>query len=144
MNNRFRHDFPNLGVEIDIPEDLTVRQYNPPPMETLNMGSGKFSPFRMVIDFDVFDRKQGDYGKRVKTPVILRVYFTKAEFDLAEEQLKLAFWNVKLDPPDWEDLQNQNTILFGQSQWTGLGISYFGYIEATHPNWGDPPIALGK
>lgn len=144
MTDGFRYDFPHLGVEIDVDEGLTIRQYNPPLMAALNMGSGKFKPYRMVIDFDVFDRKQGEYGKRVKTTVKLRVYFTKAEFDLSEQELKLAFWNVKLEEPDWEDLANQNIVTFGQPQWTGRGISYFGYIEAEHPDWGDPSIALGR
>jgi len=141
MNNRFRHDFPNFGVEIDIPEDLTIRQYNPPPMDTLKLGSEAFTPLRMVIDFDIFDRKE---GTRILSEVKLRVYFTEAEFIFTEGNLKLAFWNKKLNPPDWEDLQNQKTSSFGQPQWTGRGISYFGYIEATQPNWGDPPIALGR
>jgi hypothetical protein len=140
MTNGFRHDFPHLGVEIVVPEHLTIRQYNPPPMDKLKE-SDTFAPLRVVIDFDIFDREK---GARVKTEVNLRVYFTEAEYNITEGKLKLAFWNEKLKEPDWEDLANQNIVTFGQPQWTGRGISYFGYIDAKHPDWGDPSIALGR
>ena len=140
MQGGIRHDFPHLGVEIEIPDNLTVRQYNPPQMENLDLGSGTFTPFRMVIDFDVYDR-----GKKTQilSPVELRVYFTRAEYEHTNGSPKLAFWNEKLDPPDWEIIPSTPTV-FTNAQWTGRGISYFGYLEATHSNWGDPPLALGE
>ena len=143
MANGTIYKFPFLGVDITIPENLTLRLYTPPPLEIME-SKYKFDPKRMVIDFDVYDRAK---KKQVNPEVTLRVYFTKAERELAELHGKepgLAFWNEKGEDARWERITTTHIVKYRAPTWTGSGVSFDGYIEATHTNWGDPPIALGE
>ena len=95
-----------------------------------------FTPQRLVINLEFFDRDKLIFPETFDPPIKFQIYFTSVERAEAVKQpgrYPVAYWrNGK-----WNGIEVAEV-------YPVLSPSWAGYLEFEVSNWGDPTIALGS
>ena len=135
--------FADEGATLTVPEKhKKLRAVKRPvgKMADMKSKSGKFKPWRLVINFEMEDEDSpGTFVSKFDDPLELRVRFTKKDIkkaDEAKKPLRLGYW----DGSDW--------VIFGVKkhkfeQVSDADAASGGELVVQLSQWADPPIGIG-
>jgi hypothetical protein len=142
MVDKLRYDFTDLGVEIEGPiglRDLRFRLKSPLPPAAAFKPGDKFTPRRIVIDFEVVDND----SKVVEIDLTLIIYITQEDIDFAKgefEAVKIKKWVNG----SWSDLTIIERWAITPPIRSTFGERFVGFCKVSYNSKNDPSIAVGR
>lgn len=147
------YDFQDKGVRITVhkpPENKYVAQNvkirvnpTPIPIEAFKSDDNIFTPYRIIIDFDLFDSKKEKDVSTFDAYISIRVAYTQDDLDTAEAEnktLSIAWW----DGTNWIPFKVTQVAYGATTLWQLDGSEVVGELTAAGIFDADPPIALGS